>query len=85
MKSITVLLYDFYLRMKILLLTLLLFKANSAFNLRHLRTFSQVLKTVIKIFNVFLCIFKCLLILLMRNIKCYHKTVFIVDYSNKNK
>ena len=45
---------------------------------RHLRTFSQVLATDIKIFNVVFCIFKCILILLMGNIKFYHKTVFTV-------
>ena len=41
----------FNLRMKILLLSLLLFKTCSALNLRHLRTFSKVLATVIKIFS----------------------------------
>ena len=40
----------FHLRVKILLLSLLLLKTCSAFNLRHLRTFSQVLATVSKIF-----------------------------------
>ena len=42
----------FHLRMKILLLSLLLLKTCSTFNLRHLslRTLSQVLATVIKIF-----------------------------------
>ena len=40
----------FHFRMKSLLLSLLLFKTYSTFNLRHLRTFSQVLATVLKIF-----------------------------------
>ena len=39
----------FHLRMKILLLSLLLLKTCSTFNL-SLRTFSQVLATVIKMF-----------------------------------
>ena len=63
----------FHLRMKILLLSLLLL-----FNIRHLSAFSQVLATVLllKYSNVVFFIFKCILILLMGNIKCYHKTVF---------
>ena len=65
----------FHLRMKILLLSLLLL-----FNIGHLRAFSQVLATVLllKYSNVVFFIFKCILILLMGNIKCYHKTVFTV-------
>ena len=39
----------FHLRVKILLLSLLLLKTCSAFYLRHLRTFSQVLATFIEI------------------------------------
>ena len=54
------------------------FVVKDMFNLRHLRTFSQVLATFIKHFNVVFCIFKCILFLLMENIKCYHKTVFTV-------
>ena len=38
-----------------------------------------------KIFKyIVICIFKYILILLMGNIKCYHKTVFTI-YSNKDK
>ena len=73
----------FHLRMKMLLLSLLLL-----FNIRHLRAFSQVLATVLllKYSNVVFFIFKCILILLMGNIKCYHKTVFLqFVYSNKDK
>ena len=55
----------FHLKMKILLLSLLLLKTCSTFILRHLRTFSQVLATVIKIFNVVFCIFKSILSLSM--------------------
>ena len=40
----------FPLRMKILLISLLLLKTYSTFNLRHLRPFSQDLATAIKIF-----------------------------------
>ena len=54
-------------------------------NPRHLRTFSQVLATVIKYFDVVFCIFKCILILLKWNIKCYHKTVLQFVYANKSK
>ena len=39
----------FHLRMKIMLLSLLLLKTCSTCNLRHLRTFSQILATFIKI------------------------------------
>ena len=39
-----------HLRMKILLLSLLLLKTCSTFTLRHRRTFSQVLATVIEIY-----------------------------------
>ena len=39
----------FHLRMKILLLSLWLLKTCSTFYLRHLKTYSQVLATVIKI------------------------------------
>ena len=42
------------------------------------KDFLTSLATVIKIFYVVFCIFKCILILLMGNIKCYHKTVFTV-------
>ena len=70
----------FHLRMKILLLSLMLLKTCSTFNLRHLslRTFSQVLATVIKMFQCSILHFKCILILVMGNIKCYHETVFTV-------
>ena len=63
--------------MTILLLSLT-FVVKDMFNLRYLRTFSQVLATFIKIFLCSFCIFKCILILLIGNIKCYHKTVFTV-------
>ena len=36
--------------------------------LRYLRTFSQVLATLIKYYNLVFCIFKCILILFMCNI-----------------
>ena len=49
-EAITVLLYDFLFKMKILLLTLMLLKTCSTFNLRHLRSFSEVLANVIEIF-----------------------------------
>ena len=54
-------------------------------NLRHLRTFSQVLSTVIKFYNEVFCILKCILTLKMRNIKLYHKTVLQFVCSNKDK
>ena len=76
----------FHLRMKILLLLLLLLKTCSTFNLRHLKSFSQVLATVIKILNVVFCIFKCILILLMGNIEnAIIKPFLQVVYSNKDK
>ena len=58
---------------------LLLLKTCSTFYLRHLRTFSQVLATFIKHFNLVFCILKCMLILLMGNIKFYHKIVSEYD------
>ena len=64
----------FHLRMKILLLSLLLLKTCSTFNLRHLRSFSQVLATVIKILLFSILHFQ----MCINSQKCYHKTVFTV-------
>ena len=33
---------------------------------------------LLKYYSLVFCIFKCILILLMGNIKCYHKTTFTV-------
>ena len=86
-KSITVLLYDFHLRMNILLLSLLLLKTCSTFNLRHLRTFSKVLATVIKIFQCSILHFQMYIISLngecnMLSLNCFY-SLFIQTKINK--
>ena len=69
----------FHLRMKILLLSFLLSKTSET------STFSQVLATVLKYYNVVFCIFKCIFILLMRNIKIVIIKLFLqFIYSNKD-
>ena len=50
MKSITVLLYDFSFKNENFATITFVVKTCSNFNRRHLRTFSQVLATFIKIF-----------------------------------
>ena len=67
----------FHLRMEILLLSLVLLKTCSTFNLRHLRTFTQILATVFKKLLCSILHFQ-MYILLVRNIKCYHENVFTV-------
>ena len=76
----------FKLRTTILLLSLLLLKTCSTFNLRHLRSFYQVLATVIEILNVaFFHFLKCILILLLRNINVIIKLSLQFVYSNEDK
>ena len=75
LKSMTVLLYDFSFKNENF--ATLTFVVKDMVNLQSKTSkdfLTSFFELLLNYYNVVFCIFKCILILFVRNIKCYHKT-----------